>query len=59
MQLGAVAVLISLVVALYAAVIMMVLTRALYRCVRDKPKTPLQLEVSFHDLEALLDKKAV
>lgn len=59
MQLGAVAVLISLVVALYAAVIMMVLTRALYRCVRDKPSRPTRLEVSFYDLEALLDKKVV
>jgi hypothetical protein len=59
MQLGAVAVLISLVVALYAAIIMLVLTRALYRCVLDKPSRPIRLEVAFKDLDALMDKKKV
>ncbi len=59
MQIGAVAALISLIVALYAAVVMMVLTRTLYRCVLDKPKKPLQLELAFTNLDALLDKKMV
>jgi len=59
MQIGAVAVLISLVVALYAAVILIVLTRALIRCVLDKPIRPVRLEVAFKDLDALMDKKIV
>jgi len=57
MQLGLIAVLISIVVALYISVLMYLITRAMYRALRDKPAHPTHLHIVIDDLDKCLDKK--